>query len=99
MCDRWKNDFGAFLEDMGECPPGRSLDRINPNAGYEPGNCRWATPHEQARTRTDNVFVEHDGQRIILKDFASLMGVDYKALHSKVKYAGQGAHAAAEALR
>lgn len=51
VCDRWRT-FAHFLFDMGERPsPKHTLDRINPDGHYEPGNCRWATPKEQTETR------------------------------------------------
>lgn len=50
VCDRW-HDFRSFLYDMGERPPGRSIDRIDGTKGYEPGNCRWATRAQQNANR------------------------------------------------
>ena len=50
VCPEWMN-FKQFLKDMGERPKGKSLDRIDPFGNYEPSNCRWATPTEQANNK------------------------------------------------
>jgi hypothetical protein len=53
VCERWlgKQGFINFLADMGPRPRGKTLDRKNPNGNYEPGNCRWATNHTQAKNK------------------------------------------------
>lgn len=51
MCQEWRNNFAAFFAHIGPCPPGYSLDRVNNDGNYEPGNVRWATRAQQAQNK------------------------------------------------
>jgi len=68
VCERWKH-FSNFRADMGERPPGTTLDRINVNGNYEPWNCRWATPCEQRRNRRDTKLYTYAGKTLCLTDW------------------------------
>jgi hypothetical protein len=74
VCEWWLK-FDNFLADMGLKPPGMSIERIDNDGDYEPGNCRWATTSEQSRNKTNNVFVTFRGQTLIVKDWAYILGI------------------------
>ncbi len=85
VCSRW-DLFENFLADMGECPSGHTLDRINSNGNYEPSNCRWATPQQQSRNTKRTVLIEFAGRRLCLKEWATEIGIPYGALYSRIRY-------------
>jgi hypothetical protein len=85
LCERWQ-DFENFLADMGPRPsPRHSIERVDNEGNYEPGNCIWATPDVQNRNKRNNIWVEYAGQDMILKDAADLAGVCYKKAWARHK--------------
>lgn len=77
MCERWRESFSAFLSDMGYRPgPGYSIDRIDVNGNYEPGNCRWATPKQQCRNRRTNHMMTIGSLTKTLAEWSELSGVN-----------------------
>jgi len=86
ICPRWQS-FKAFYIDMGPRPsPGHSLDRINNESGsYEPSNCRWADKKTQDRNKRTNHFLEFDGHRATLTEWAERLGLSRDALSRQIK--------------
>lgn len=89
VCDRWRHSFENFLADMGERPPGTSIDRYPDRGGnYEPGNCRWATPQEQNRNTSTNKLTNADVVAIRVRlsagDTASAIARDFGVTRSHV---------------
>jgi len=85
MCDRWLNDFWAFVEDIGTRPSEKhSLDRIDPNRNYEPDNCRWANPTEQSRNTRRATTVTIKGMEVTLHELCEALEIPYKEMKSRL---------------
>lgn len=84
VCERWRS-FDAFYADMGDPPPGMTIERIDNDSGYSPENCRWATSTEQVRNRRVTTLLEYDGVTKPLADWADDLGVHYTVLHFRLK--------------
>lgn len=93
VCERWRESFDAFYIDMGIKPSGYSIERINFNGHYEPGNCRWATVTEQNRNKRDVVLNEEvvsdakrrhaEGESIA--GIARRVGIKYHTMYQAIK--------------
>jgi hypothetical protein len=92
VCERWLNGeegisgFECFAEDVGP-PPSRlhTLERIDNNGNYEPGNCRWDTRLAQGNNKRNNVFLEHEGKRLTLAQWAREKGITYACLRYRLR--------------
>lgn len=84
VCDKWMT-FEGFLADMGERPPGTSLDRINNNGHYEAGNCRWATKLEQANNCRSNHVLEYDGKRMTIAQWGRAIGLSPLVISKRLR--------------
>lgn len=86
VCQRWRESFVAFLEDMGECPSNlHSIERIDNDGDYCPENCRWATMAEQRRNSRQNLFLEYRGETLTLTDWARRLGMPKSTLFGRLK--------------
>lgn len=89
VCQRWsvgRNAALVFMQDMGPRPsPAHSIDRIDNDGNYEPGNCRWATAKEQARNRRSNRIVVLFGDRMALAEAVERLGLDYRTVKARLR--------------
>lgn len=78
ICERWLRPTGFlnFLADMGKRPKGRSIDRIDVNGNYEPGNCRWATAKVQSANRRVSKKYKAEHATTPEQDVATITGIE-----------------------
>jgi hypothetical protein len=87
VCDEWLNNYDAFCDwalSHGYNDK-LSIDRINNDGNYEPDNCRWATNMEQARNKSNNIWIEKDGIRQTAKDWCNQLGISYTTFINRLR--------------
>lgn len=85
VCDRWKESFLSFLEDMGERPENTSLDRIDNDKGYFKENCRWATSREQANNRRVSCPITAFGKTQNSREWSEEVGIKRATIEFRLK--------------
>lgn len=84
VCDRWLESFENFYADMSPHPgKGYSIDRIDNNGNYEPGNCRWATRSEQMNNTRKTVFCTDGNLTMTLSEWAALLNQPYDSIKNQ----------------
>ncbi len=85
VCDRWKNNFDNFVDDMGERPEGMSLDRIDSTKGYFKENCRWATHKQQQNNLKSNLKVMIYGVEMSVSEWARVYGINRQTICERIR--------------
>lgn len=85
VCDRWKQSFGNFIEDMGPRPSSNhSIDRIDNDGPYSPDNCRWATRIEQQNNRSTTMRLTYNNETHTTTEWAKLVGISSDCIRSRI---------------
>jgi len=94
--DLWWS-FDDFLADMGECPEGKTIDRIDNDGHYEPGNCRWASRIQQANNKRNNRMITYQGKTQSLPDWCRELGIPYGRTYQRIHVAKESPESAFDA--
>jgi hypothetical protein len=84
VSQEWQ-DYNVFLNDMGECPPGLTIDRIDNNKGYCKENCRWATYVQQMRNTRRTHFIDVFGKPMCVTDVSKMSGLSSAVILRRVQ--------------
>lgn len=88
MCQEWLESFETFLRDMGPCPPGHTIDRIDNDGPYVVTNCRWAPPSVQANNKGSNHILNFRGESHTMAEWARLTGLAQRLIRDRVSKLG-----------
>lgn len=95
VCNEWlgAEGFARFVEwsykhdydenaSTGKC----TIDRIDVNGNYEPSNCRWADPFTQANNKQNTIYIEHNGEKHTISEWAIILGIPRRRIENRVRY-------------
>ena len=85
VCEQWRNNPAQFFRDMGPRPQGMSLERVDNSKGYEPSNCVWATMKAQQNNKRTNIFLEFNGKRMTIAQWAEHLGIAKQTLTTRIR--------------
>ncbi len=93
VCPAW-DDYNTFLADMGPCPEGYSIERINIDKGYEPENCKWIPADRQQRNTSKSRYITALGKTQLLVEWAEEYGLPAKNISARIDKLGWAAEKA-----
>jgi hypothetical protein len=86
VCERWKNSFRLFIEDMGRRPsPELTVERVDNDLGYAPDNCKWATRKEQCLNKRNNLLISLNGRTMTLKEWSFETGIERQTISRRLR--------------
>lgn len=88
ICTEWLNSFENFYKDVGDCPKGFSIERIDNNKGYSKDNCIWASSKAQSMNRRSNFIVNYKGLEKPLKQWCEDLELNYKRIFARIRQLG-----------
>lgn len=86
VCDEWSNDFMNFYNwaTNNGYKSGLTIDRVDVNGNYEPNNCRWTTPKQQARNRRNNRMFTYNDETHCLSEWCEILGLNYNTVCTRL---------------
>lgn len=84
VCEQWHN-FENFFRDMGDRPAGMTIDRIDGEKNYEPGNCQWASKKEQANNRKNNKPIAFNGRSMNAREWGKETGIPWQTIDGRLR--------------